>query len=169
VEEDVTRKLGRIEIGWEKFAKLSRELALEVVSDSTPDVVVGLVTGGAIVGATLSRMLQRDFFPMKYSRQQDSFSRGRPQLVLGAIDSWVRAKSVLLVDDLSITGETFESALNEIRRHGLKEVKTLCLGRHFDSFQTDYSGVVTDDLILFPWDLHVLNENRQFVTRPGLE
>ncbi len=142
----------RRDIGWQEFGDLTKQLALTLHERGGADAVVGIARGGDIVGATLSFMLGFDYYPMRL------FKHGGVVRVVQAPAAEVRGRSVLLVDDLSRTGETFKIAVHELRRLGVERVATVALVRREPGFRPDVCAVVASaaDKVFFPWGAEVL-------------
>jgi hypoxanthine-guanine phosphoribosyltransferase len=67
-------------------------------------------------------------------------------------------KHVLLVDDLSRTGETFKIAIHALRRVGVAGITTCSLVRREPGFRPDISARTASaaDKVAFPWGREVL-------------
>jgi hypoxanthine phosphoribosyltransferase len=158
----------RWEISWTDFGELCRKLALEVhglgeklkrtgeLPDGKFDAIVGIARGGAIVGTTLAFLLDREYFPIRLSK------RGGTTRVLVPPTKDLADKHVLLVDDLSRTGETFKIALHELRRVGARSVTTVSLVRREPGFRPDLSARTASaaDRVVFPWGREVLVDGK---------
>ena len=96
--------VSRRDIGWQEFGDLCKQLASEVASRVRHDAVVGIARGGSIVGATLSFMLNLEYFPIRLAK------RGGVTRVIVPPTADLSGRSAVLVDDLSRTGETFKIA-----------------------------------------------------------
>jgi hypoxanthine phosphoribosyltransferase len=109
--------------------------------------VVGIARGGVIVGATLSFMLNLEFFPIRLGK------RGGVTRVIVPPPADLAGKRVLLIDDLSRTGETFKIALHELRRVGVSDSLAVALVRREPGFRPDVCAVTATavDKIGFPW------------------
>src|SRR5690349_16920303 len=113
----------RREIRWDEFGALCRDLA-RAVAPLEPDIVVGIVRGGAIVGCTLSFMLGKEFYPIRLKKTVGGATR-----VVVSPSPELKGKHVLLVDDLSESGDTFRIARHELAQVGVKQVTTAALAR----------------------------------------
>jgi hypoxanthine phosphoribosyltransferase len=111
------------------------------------DAVVGIARGGSIVGATLSFMLNKEYFPIRLAK------RGGVTRVIVPPTSHLADRSVALVDDLSRTGDTFRIALNELRQVGIKSAFTVALVRREPGFKPDLAATTASavDKVAFPW------------------
>ena len=143
-------------IDWAEFAALCRQLAREVVGAGGCDCVVGIARGGAIVGAVISAMLRKDYYPIRLSRRHAGARAKMTTRVPIPPSRDVAGRRVLLCDDLSITGETFKIALLELRRVGAATVTTLALARHPKSYRPDLCAISSAAAFIFPWDREVL-------------
>lgn len=155
------------EINWEKYGKIVKNLAKKAEDEFHPDCIVGNSKGGCIIGGTIAAILRLDFYPMRISRRKnDKIVFKKPRIsVLPPND--ILGKKVLLVDDISATGETFKIARRILGKKKPKEIKTLSLARHKDSFIPDFCGLSSDDCVVFPWDRWVY-VNKKFKIHPEL-
>jgi hypoxanthine phosphoribosyltransferase len=137
----------RRDIGWNEYGELCRKLALEVRARGPHDALVGIARGGSIVGATLSFMLNLEYFPIRLGKQ-----RGAIRVIVPPPPD-LQGRSVVLVDDLSRTGETFKIALHELSRVGARSVMTVSLVHREPGFKPDVSAITASaaDKVFFPW------------------
>jgi hypoxanthine phosphoribosyltransferase len=78
----------------------------------------------------------------------------------------VKARRALIVDEISSTGETIALVKQEAESLGAAEVRSAVLYAHtWGTGTPDYIGLITDALILNPWDREIL-EDGQFVVHP---
>lgn len=157
----------RLDISWKEYGDIVRDLVKRAKDEFNPDCVIGNSKGGCIVGGTLAAILRVDFYPMRISRREkDRVVFKKPRVVVFPPGD-VRGKKVLLVDDMSVSGETFKMAKEILTKKKPKEIKTLSLARHKDSFLPDFCGLSSDDCIAFPWDKWIYTK-RGFVIHPEL-
>jgi hypoxanthine phosphoribosyltransferase len=137
----------RTDISWQGFGDLAKKLALEVQSRGQYDAVVGIARGGSIVGATLSFMLNLEYFPIRLGK------RGGVTRVIVPPPPDLSGRRAVLVDDLSRTGDTFRIALHELRRVGVATVLTVALVHREPGYKPDISAMVASavDKVAFPW------------------
>ena len=154
----------RWEIAWTEFGDLCRRLAIDVdtlgrkleLPNNRFDAVVGIARGGAIVGTTLAFMLNYEYFPIRLAK------RGGVVRVLVPPTRDLADKNVLLVDDLSRTGETFKIAMHELKRVGAQRITTAALVRREPGFRPDLAARVASaaDKVVFPWGREVLVDGK---------
>jgi hypoxanthine phosphoribosyltransferase len=135
----------RREIGWEEFGSLARDLALAVAARGAPDVVVGIARGGSIVGCTLSFLLGIDYFPIRLKKQ------GGATRVVVPPSPELAGHSVVLVDDLSESGDTFRIARHELAAVRVAKVTTVALVRRVPGFSPDVWALEVSGKVRFPW------------------
>jgi hypoxanthine phosphoribosyltransferase len=151
--------MGRMEISWEHFGELCKELALTIQRAFAPDCVVGISKGGLPLAAVLASLFRIDLYPIRLSyREKDEEAHETPQWSV-LPSAKVSGKKVLLVDDISVTAKTLSMAREELKRKGVAEVKTATLSIHHHSRKPDFFALETDALIIHPWDKWVLMGN----------
>jgi hypoxanthine phosphoribosyltransferase len=143
----VTTPLPRRDVSWQEYGDLTRKLALEIAARGKHDALVGIARGGSIVGATLSFMLNLEYFPIRLGKT------GPTIRVIVPPTQHLAGRNVVLVDDLSRTGETFKIAIHELKRVGAKSVLTVALVRREPGFRPDIFGLTASaaDKVAFPW------------------
>lgn len=146
-----------IEVDWAMFGELCRALALKVARDYAPEVIVGIARAGVIPGAVVSSILRLDFYSMKISRRLgDDTVRERPE-VLSAAPREVAGKRVLIVDEITTSGDTLRLALAAVRDAQPAEVRTATSFARTTGYQPDYSALTMDANVIFPWDRKIFD------------
>jgi len=154
-----------IQLGWEGVMRICRELAVQIQSEFDPDQIVGVAKAGVIPAAILASMLRKDFYPIRLSRREkDRVVRGKPRLLVPLTED-VQGKKVLIVDEISASGDTLKLAVQEAKKKGARKVKTATLYVHQDSFKPNWYGLMSDALIIQPWDFEVLDDG-EWVIHP---
>lgn len=149
-----------LDLGWERMGEIVRDLTERIRRDFAPDVVVGIAKGGVIPGVIISSALSLDFFPIRLStRKDEQVVRNVPELLVHPT-SHLSGRKVLLVDDICITGRTLKLAVEAVQEAGALDVRTATLAAHGASAKPGWCGILTDALILMPWDRDVLTEGR---------
>jgi hypoxanthine phosphoribosyltransferase len=154
------------ELSWELFGELCRALAVRVARDFDPEVVIGIATAGVLPAATIASILQADFYAMKISRRErGAVVRARPE-VLSATPVQARGKRVLIVDEITTSGDTLRLALAAVREVGPAEVRTAASFTKPGGYRPDYHALETEALVVFPWDRQII-EGDELVTHPA--
>lgn len=151
----VSASQGVFEVEWPMFGELARALALRVVRAFDPEVVVGISNAGAIPGAVIAAILDREFHSILISRRYRSESERETPAVLGAVPPGVRGRRVLIVDGTCESGETMRLAIASLVNGGAAEVRTAVVFRT-GSYEPDFHALATESMIVLPWDREVL-------------
>ena len=153
------------ELSWELFGELCRALALRVYREYDPDLVVGIATAGVIPAAVIADILQVDFYSMKISRRSEGRQISEAPQLLSTAPVQAAGKRVLLVDEITTSGDTLRIALAALRDVVPAEIRTATCFCRPGAYMPDYHSLQTDDLIVFPWDRQIIEEGR-FVVHP---
>ena len=157
-----------IEVDWAMFGELCRALALKVARDYDPEVIVGIARAGVIPGAVIASMLRLDFYSMKISRRDgDETVRDRPE-IFSAAPRQIRGRRVLIVDEITTSGDTLRLALAAVRDVHPAEVRTATSFARNTGYQPDYSALTMDANVIFPWDRKVFDGD-DLVVNPRYE
>lgn len=146
---------GVFEVEWPLFGELSRALALKVVRDYDPEIVVGVATAGVVPGAVIAAILDREFHSIVVSRRYQSDTVRETPAVFGGAPTAVLGKRVLLVDETCDSGATMRLAVSALVNAGASEVRTAVAFRT-GSYEPDYHALATESEIVLPWDREVL-------------
>jgi uncharacterized protein len=152
------------ELSWELFGELCRALALRVYREYDPDLVVGIATAGVIPAAVIADILQVDFYSMKISRRIGRQVRAEPEL-LSTAPVQAAGRRVVLVDEITTSGDTLRIALAALRDVVPAEIRTATCFCRPGGYTPDYHALATDALIVFPWDRQVV-EDGELVVHP---
>lgn len=145
-----------LELDWAMFGELCRALALKVARDYAPEAIVGIARAGVIPGAIMASILRVDFYSMNISRKHGNEVRERPE-ILSAAPRHVSGKRVLIVDEITSSGDTLRLALAAVRDAQPTEVRTATSFSRTTGYQPDYSALATDANVIFPWDRKVFD------------
>jgi uncharacterized protein len=151
---------GVLEVDWPFFGELCRALALRVVRDYQPEVVLGVAKAGVIPGVVVASILQCEFSSMVVTRKDVG---GLPVLVAGP-PATIRGRRVLIVDETCDTGSTLKLALSEVRALKPKQVKT-AVSFKTGEYAPDYFAFKTENFIILPWDREII-QNGELIVRP---
>lgn len=156
-----------LELDWTMFGELCRALALKVARDYAPEAIIGIARAGVIPGAVMSSILRVDFYSMNISRHYGDEVRQRPE-ILSAAPRLIQGKRVLIVDEITSSGDTLRLALAAVRDAHPAEVRTAVSFARTTGYQPDYSALTTDANIIFPWDRKIFDGD-QLVVNPRYE
>jgi hypothetical protein len=72
---------------------------------------------------------------------------------------------VLIVDEITTSGDTLRLALAAVRAAHPAEVRTATSFARTSGYQPDYSALTMDAFVIFPWDRQVL-EGGELIVNP---
>ncbi|HRX02184.1 MAG TPA: phosphoribosyltransferase family protein [Anaerolineae bacterium] len=153
---DYTQRAGVLPISWNDFHGLCKALALGVQSYQ-PQIILAVGRGGYYPGTLLAHMLRIDVFPVYLTRRvNDQVVRNHPQWIVEP-PSAVAGKRVLIVDEISSSGATVRLVCEKALALAAAAARVAVLYAHsWGTEMPDYIGLVSDALILNPWDREVL-------------
>ena len=158
-------------VSWEQFRALARQLALRVRSSGfRPELIVAIGRGGYMPARLLSDYL--DLYNLTgFKIEHYRAAKKQPQaLVRYPLSADVKGLKILLVDDVSDGGETFEVALSHLHEHGPPaEIRTAVLHHKTVSrFAPDYYAVAVTEWrwLIYPWA--ILEDVSGFIRELGL-
>jgi len=152
-------------ISWEAFHGLCKGLAL-AVADYAPEIILAVGRGGYYPGTLLAHMLRAEVYPVRLSRRvKDVVTHKRPKWLVEP-PKRLKGRRVLIVDEICDTGETLRKVAKRADKLGAREVRTAVLYSHSHGVHIpDYIGLITDSLLLNPWDREVVAGDN-FVVHP---
>jgi uncharacterized protein len=154
---DYENRVGLQPISWENFHGLCKGLA-QAVWPFQPEMIIAIGRGGYYPGTLLAHILQAELFPVRVSRRvNDVVTYDSPRWWVEP-PAEVKERRVLVVDEISATGETLTVVKEKVELLGAKEVRTAVLYAHTWSIAIpDYIGLISDALLLNPWDREIFN------------
>ncbi len=158
--------VGVAEMSWASFDRHIQTLARTIFRAYAVEAVVGVAHGGVFVGGALASALGAAFYPVRISRRSRAHTDvGRPKLS-GSVPKEVKGRRVLVVDDVSASGETLELARTLVRKAGARALRTATLICRTDGYAPDFSALRSDSLQVFPWDYSPVTEDGRFDASP---
>ena len=143
-------------VGWGEVQRLARDLALRIRADGfAPDIIVAIGRGGWVPGRLLSDYLGNlnlTEFKVEHYKGTEKQAIARIRYPLTAD---MTGQRVLVVDDVTDTGDSFAVALEHIRSRGEPlALRTLVLHhKTVSSYAPDYfaRAIVEWRWIIYPW------------------
>ena len=144
-------------ISWEDFHGLCKGLA-QAIHAYDAETILAIGRGGFYPGMLVAHMLQVEVFPVRISRRVEDVVRyERPRWLVQPQPSVVKGRRVVIVDEICDSGETLTLVKEKVEEMGAKEVRSAVLYAHtWKSSVPDYIGIITDELILNPWDREII-------------
>jgi len=155
---DYTTRKGVQPISWEDFHGICKALAA-AAAHFQPELILPIGRGGYYPGVLLAHLLQVEIYPVRLTRRINDVVRyTHPQWVIPPPEE-IAGLRVLVVDEICSSGETITLVKVKAAALGAAQVKSAVLYAHSGGVDVpDYIGVISDALILNPWDREVLRD-----------
>ena len=155
---DYTTRKGIRPISWEDFHGICKAPAL-AVSRFGPEIILPIGRGGYYPGTLLSHLLQTEIYPVRISRRVNDVVKYKIPKWLIEPPAEVAGRKVLIVDEICSGGETILMVKEKVTELGASAIKSAVLDAHTrGSDVPDYIGLITDALVLNPWDREILRD-----------
>src|SRR5690606_25982313 len=118
-----------------------------------------------IPAAVIADILQVDFYSMKISRRSDGQQVTDTPVLYSTAPVQAAGQRVLLVDEITTSGDTLRLALASVRDVVPAEIRTATCFCRPSGYMPDFHALATDDVVIFPWDRQIIEEG-QFVVHP---
>ncbi|MBD3173371.1 phosphoribosyltransferase [Candidatus Bathyarchaeota archaeon] len=143
-------------LDWELFDRLAKTLANSIINDGyKPDFMVGLARGGWVLSRVLCDYLGvKDLVSLKVEHWGVTATPDGKAQIKYPFDIDLTGRDVLVVDDITDTGESMMIAVKYVQSKNPDQIKTAAL-RHIkeSKFTPDYYGDVIDwRWVVFPWN-----------------
>jgi len=141
---------------WDLFYRLAKKVADKInKSGYQPDVIVGLARGGWVLARVLCDFVGvKDLVSLKVEHWGVTATPDGKAKIKNEIHIDLKGKNVLVVDDLTDTGESMRVAVEYIKSLGPAEIRTASL-QHLTcaKFKSDYVGEERSWIwVIFPWN-----------------
>lgn len=146
-------------VSWEEQYRLARTLALEIRSSGyRPDLVIAIGRGGYIPARILCDLLS---IPRLTSVKVEHWGMPAEKedraIIRFPLCTTIQGEKVLVVDDVTDTGESMEVVVEYVQGLGPAEVRTAVLQhKEVSHFHPDYLAEVCPvwQWIVYPWAFH---------------
>ena len=155
---DYSTRKGIHPISWEDFHGICKALAV-AVSRFRPEIILPIGRGGFYPGTLLAHLLQTEIYPLRVSRRVNDVVRYKsPQWIIEPPPE-VAGRRVLIVDEICGVGETISMVKEKVTGLGASSIRSAVLYAHtWGADIPDYIGLITDALVLNPWDREILQD-----------
>jgi len=155
---DYSQRESLFPISWQTFHGLCKGL-VAAVSSYDPEFILAIGRGGFYPGTLMAHILRVELHPVRLSRRvKDIVTYDHPRWITRPPEE-VRGVRVLLVDEICDSGETLTICVKAIQEMGALSVRTAVLYAHtWGADIPDYIGIITDALILNPWDREIWSQ-----------
>jgi len=156
-------KFSCIVVDWNYAYNLCRDVSKEIKDAGfTPDVIIGIARGGWYLARVLCDFfLLKDLFSLKMEHWGVTATiTGNAEMKYGLDDAAInklRAKRVLIADDVTDTGDSLKLVVEYVKSLEAKDVKTATLHHKTSSpFVPDFYGELIKEWkwVIYPWSIH---------------
>lgn len=142
-----------LSVSWKDYHEQTQHLASAILGNKLPiDEIVAISRGGLTLGHLLSDMLRIPIWTISIQSYTDIQQQGEVKIT-GKLNTSIRDKHILLVDDVSDTGTTIKRAISYLKRFKPKKITTLTLYyKPHSIYRPDFFAKQTSDWILFPYE-----------------
>lgn len=147
-------------VSWEESARLARLLAQIIREESTrpPDLVIAIGRGGYVPARVVcDELLTTHLTSIRLEHWGPAASRKETALVKYPLACSVEGMDLLVIDDVTDTGETLSTALRYLQQLQPDHIRTGVLHHKLSSgFSPDYYAEAVSEWrwIIYPWALH---------------
>ena len=143
-------------ISWNEGARMSRDLARKVhASGFEPDIIIAIGRGGYVPARVVcDYLLFRDLTTIKMEHWGVAATIDEQAHIRFGLSTDISNMRVLLVDDITDTGDTLQVALEYLRNCGPTEVRTAVMQhKTCSSYVPDYyaHSIVKWRWVIYPW------------------
>jgi hypoxanthine phosphoribosyltransferase len=155
---DYTTRKGVQPISWEDFHGICKALAASAARFQ-PEIILPIGRGGYYPGTLLAHLLQIEVYPVRVSRRvNDIVTHNHPQWIMEP-PAAIAGRRVLIVDEICGSGETILMVKEKAAALGAALIKSAVLYAHTWGVNVpDYIGLITDALVLNPWDREIFRD-----------
>ena len=145
-----------LHLSWDDVQSLTEEVAKQIREIGyTPDVIVAVSRGGFDPARILCDQLGiKRLASLQIEYYTDiNESSSTPEIVF-PLNADVPGMSVLVVDDVSDTGDSLRVARDHVLERGASEVRVATLHvKPWTGFRPDFSASEVESWIIYPWEI----------------
>ena len=147
-------------VTWSEIEKWCETINRKMLEDFRPDVIIGLSRGGLVPARILSDInLIKDLYAIKTEHWGLTATVDGTAVLKYGLNVPVEGKKVIIVDDITDTGQSMKLAHDYLQSLKPAEVKTATmLHITHSSFEPDYYGEKVEESqwtwFIFPWNVY---------------
>jgi hypoxanthine phosphoribosyltransferase len=141
---------------WSVFYKDIVKLYKKIKGDNyKPDIIVAIARGGWVVGRIISDLLEvNQVTDLHITFYTNVYSTLKEPIILEGIGKDIKNKKILVVDDVSDTGESLIKAIDYLRSFNPLIIKTATVYiKPWTKFIPDYYIKSIDKWIIYPYEV----------------
>ncbi len=141
-------------LSWHTYQTLAQLLAAGIISHKEPiDEIIAISRGGLTLGHLLSDLLRIPISIINIQSYTDIRKQGEV-IITGRLQSSIKGKRIVVVDDVADSGKTFKRAIAYLKRCHPASITTATLFyKPHSVYRPDYFAKITSKWILFPYEM----------------
>ena len=149
-----------LKIDWVDLEKRTYLLSEKIKKDKVEiDLIVAVARGGLTISQLLTDFLSLPITSFTVVSYRDLQQESIPKITF-KIGNQLHKQKILLVDDISDTGKTFERGISYLKELGAESVVTASLLiKPWTTFVPDYYVDKTDSWAIFPYEIRETTES----------
>lgn len=152
----------KVYLKWQNIAKSINKIADNIKeSGFKPDAIISIGRGGMIPARLLSDILEVKNVSMISAKLYTGIGARNSKPTIGAINTNIQDKNVLIVDDIVDTGITIDAVIDSVNKYrpSIIRIATLVVKDHVKRLPSYYDQTVKEEeWIVFPWELKEFGE-----------
>lgn len=144
---------GKLLITWSSYASLEKRLQEKLSKYRDIDFVVGIARGGVYPAFSMANKLNFKSDSIRVASYNDVNNKEEVKILQGPCMD-LNYSNLLLIDDISDTGETFIAAIKYLKKkyNPSKIYSASLLVKPWTKFLPDVYLESTDKWVVFPWE-----------------
>ena len=141
-------------LDWKTYHSYALDLAATLLShDPSVTEIVAISRGGLAFGHVLSDLLRIPIWTISIQSYTDIQTQGEI-LITGKLQTSIEGKHILLVDDVSDSGQTLKRAVEYLNEFQPQKITTMTMYfKPHSIYRPDYFAKQTSKWILFPYEV----------------
>jgi hypoxanthine phosphoribosyltransferase len=146
-------------VTWDEIEDWCRNLSDKIISNPIPDAIIGLSRGGLVPARMISdKLLIKELYSIKTEHWGLTATKDGTATLRQGLSSDIRGMNVLIVDDITDTGQSMKVAVDYVKSQSPKSVQTAAMLHITHSeFKPDYFAREISDSqwtwFIFPWNV----------------
>ncbi len=147
-------------VSWDQVDSWCESISRKIMNKFYPDIIIGIARGGLVPARILSdRLWVKDLISVKTEHWGITATKDGEAVLKTKIDVDIKGKKVLIVDDITDTGESMSLAYNYVKSLGPSEIRSVTM-LHISrsTFVPDYyAELITEKnwaWFIFPWNIY---------------
>ncbi|MBN2478560.1 phosphoribosyltransferase [Candidatus Micrarchaeota archaeon] len=144
-----------LEPEWKDIIALSKKVCGDIKKDFEPDIIIGVSRGGLVPARLFSDYLDNSNVAIiRVELYTGVGTKNEKPVIIHPLQADIKGKKVLVVDDVSDSGESMAAVRDYLAEKNPGEIKFASL--HYkpqSKFRPDYYAETTDKWIIYPWEI----------------